>query len=213
VEYMGGAQAALQRARDDFARGEYRFVAEAMSHLVFADPSDREARELAADALEQLGYQSESATWRNAYLLGALELRQGLPVLAARAPVSPDIVRGMDLELFFDYLAVRLHAERAEGKVIVVNWIVPDVGRRYVLNLANCALTYLVDRQAERADATVTLDRAALNRLVLRQLTFANAVKTGLARVEGNAATVTELFDLFDDFTLMFEVVEPRRDR
>ena len=213
VEYMGGAEAALQRARDDFARGEYRFVAEAMSHLVFADPSNREARELAADALEQLGYQSESATWRNAYLLGALELRQGLPALAARAPVSPDIVRGMDLELFFDYLAVRLHAERAEGKVIVVNWIVPDVGRRYVLNLANCALTYLVDRQAERADATVTLDRAALNRLVLRQLTFANAVKTGLARVEGNAATVAELFDLFDDFTLMFEVVEPRRDR
>ncbi len=163
VEYMGGAEAALQRARDDFARGEYRFVAEAMSHLVFADPSNREARQLAADALEQLGYQSESATWRNAYLLGALELRQGLPVLAARAPVSPDIVRGMDLDLFFDYLAVRLHAERAEGKVIVVNWIVPDVGRRYVLNLANCALTYLVDRQAERADATVTLDRAALN--------------------------------------------------
>jgi alkyl sulfatase BDS1-like metallo-beta-lactamase superfamily hydrolase len=213
VEYMGGAQAALQRARDDFARGEYRFVAEAMSHLVFADPSDREARQLAADALEQLGYQSESATWRNAYLLGALELRQGLPALAARGPVSPDIVRGMDLELFFDYLAVRLHAERAEGKVIVVNWIVPDVDRRYVLNLENCALTYLADRQAERADATVTLDRAALNRLVLRQLTFADAVQTGRARVEGNAATVTELFDLFDDFTLMFEVVEPRRDR
>ena len=213
VEYMGGAEAALQRARDDFARGEYRFVAEAMSHLVFADPSNQEARQLAADALEQLGYQSESATWRNAYLLGALELRQGLPALAARAPVSPDIVRGMDLELFFDYLAVRLHAERAEGKVIVVNWIVPDVGRRYVLNLENCALTYLADRQAERADATVTLDRAALNRLVLRELPFADAVKTGLARVEGDAATVTELFDLFDDFTLMFEVMEPRRDR
>ena len=71
----------------------------------------------------------------------------------------------------------------------------------------------LADRQAERADATVTLDRAALNRLVLRELTFADAIKTGLARVEGDAATVTELFDLFDDFTLMFEVMEPRRDR
>ena len=85
VEYMGGAAAARERARTDFARGEYRFVAEAMSLLVFADASDAEARALGADALEQLGYQAESATWRNAYLLGALELRGATPSLAARA--------------------------------------------------------------------------------------------------------------------------------
>lgn len=78
VEYMGGADAVLRRAREDFAKGEYRFVAEAMSHVVFADPSNTEARQLGADALEQLGYAAESATWRNAYLLGASELRHGV---------------------------------------------------------------------------------------------------------------------------------------
>ena len=148
VEYMGGAAAALARAREDFARGEYRFVAEAMSHLVFADPDNLAARALGADALEQLGYQAESATWRNAYLLGALELRQGRPNPAARAPVSPDIVRAMSLDLFFDYLAVRLDADRAEGKSLTVNWVLPDTGERYALTLEHGALTYRAGRPA-----------------------------------------------------------------
>jgi len=211
VEYMGGADAAIGRAREDFAKGEYRFVAEAMSHVVFADPANEEARRLGADALEQLGYAAESATWRNAYLLGALELRQGAATTAARAPVSPDVVRAMSLDLFFDYLGVRLNGDRAEGRRLVINWIFRDLDRRYVLNLEHCALTYLADRQDDGADATVTLDRAVLNRLVLRELTFAGALEGGLVTVDGDPAKVIELFDLLDDFTLMFDVVEPRR--
>jgi alkyl sulfatase BDS1-like metallo-beta-lactamase superfamily hydrolase len=211
VEYMGGAAAAVARAREDFAAGEYRFVAEVMSHVVFADPSNTEARRLGAAALEQLGYAAESATWRNAYLLGALELRQGLPRTAARAPVSPDVVRAMSLDLFFDYLAVRLDAEKAAGKRIVVNWVLSDLGTRYVSNLEHCALTYLAERRSERADATVTLERSVLDRLVLRELTLADALRDGLVTIDGDAAKVVELFGLFDDFALMFEIVEPRR--
>ncbi len=209
VDYMGGATAAITRAREDFSRGEYRFVAEAMSHVVFADPSNTEARHLGADALEQLGYAAESATWRNAYLLGTLELRQGQPNTVARAPVSPDIVRAMSLDLFFDYLGVRLNADKAEGKRIVVNWQFLDAGSQYVLNLENSALTYLADRQSEQADATVRTERAVLNRLVLRETTFADAVQRGFVRIDGALDKVVELFSLFDDFTLMFEVVEP----
>src|SRR5207302_10192546 len=137
VEYMGGADAVIRRARDDFARGEYRFVAEAMSHVVFADPSNVEARQLGADALEQLGYAAESATWRNAYVLGARELRPGAATTAARAAVSPDVVRAMSLDLFFDYLGVRLNGEKAEGKRLVINWAFSDLDRRYLLNLEN----------------------------------------------------------------------------
>ena len=212
VEYMGGAETAIRRAREDFAKGEYRFVAEAMSHVVFADPANTEARRLGADALEQLGYAAESATWRNAYLLGALELRQGRPRTVARAPISPDVVRAMSLALFFDYLGVRLNGEKAEGRRIVINWVFSDLDRRYVLNLENCALTWLADRQRDRADATVTLERAMLNRLVLRELPFADAVQRGLVGVDGDPAKVAELFSLLDDFTLMFEVVEPKRE-
>ena len=211
VEYMGGADAVLRRAREDFERGEYRFVAEATSHVVFADPANTEARRLGADALEQLGYAAESATWRNAYLLGARELRGGPPPTAARAPVSPDVVHAMDLELFFDYLAVRLNGERADGRRSVINWVFPDLGRRYVSTLEHCALTALGDRHSDAADATVTLERPVLSRLVLREVTLADALLRELLVVEGDAARLTELFGLLDDFPLMFPVVEPRR--
>ena len=211
VEYMGGAAAVLARAREDFARGEYRFVAEATSHVVFADPANAKARRLGAAALEQMGYAAESATWRNAYLLGALELRQGRPDTAARAPVSPDLVRAMTLDLFFDYLAVRLNGEKAEGVGFVLNWILPDLGQRYVLTLQNCALTYLAERQSDRADATVTLARPVLDRLVLRELTIEAAIDQGLVAIAGSRQRVAQLFGLLDDFALMFDVIEPRR--
>jgi alkyl sulfatase BDS1-like metallo-beta-lactamase superfamily hydrolase len=133
-----------------------------------------------------------------------------VPATDARAPVSPDVVRAMSLDLFFDYLGVRLDGERAEGLRLVINWVFTDLGRRYVLNLQNCALTYLADCQSDGADALVTLDRAVLNRVVLRELTFADAIERGLVRIDGDAAGVAELFGLLDDFTLMFEVMEPR---
>jgi alkyl sulfatase BDS1-like metallo-beta-lactamase superfamily hydrolase len=117
----------------------------------------------------------------------------------------------MSVDLFFDFLAVRLNGDRAEGRRIVVNWILSDLGRRYVLNLENCALTYLADRQDERADATVTLARTVLNRIVLRELSLADAVQQGLVEVVGDAGKLTEFFGLLDDFKLMFEVVEPLR--
>ncbi len=210
VEYMGGAEAAIHRAREDYARGEYRFVAEVMSHVVFADPANTEARGLGADALEQLGYAAESATWRNAYLLGARELRQGPGAGVARAPVSPDVIRAMSPELFFDYLGVRLNGEAAEGKRIVVNWAFDDLARRFVSSVEHCALTWLADRHHDDADATVTLDWTVLIRLVLRELSFADVLEQGLVTIDGDPARVVELFSLLDDFTLMFEVVEPR---
>jgi len=185
-------------------------VAEALGHVVFSDPADTAARALAAAALEQLGYAAESATWRNAYLLGAHELRHGLPATTARAPVSPDVIRAMSLDLFFDYLGVRLDGERADGRRLVVNWQFADLGRQYVLTRDHSALTYLADRRSETADATVTLERAVLDRLVLRELTFDDALARQLATIDGDAAKVVELFSLFDDFALMFEVVEPR---
>lgn len=209
VEYMGGADAVMARAREDFANGEYRWVADAMSQVVFAEPGNTAARELAADAMEQMGYQAESATWRNAYLFGALELRRGMMAPAAPARAGKDIVRGLSLDLFFDFLGVRLNGDKAEGKAIVVNWTFPDLGERYALTLQNCALTYLAERHAEAADATVTLDRTVLNRIILRELALPEAIAQGLVRIEGNPLKVAELFGLFDDFTMAFEIVEP----
>jgi alkyl sulfatase BDS1-like metallo-beta-lactamase superfamily hydrolase len=115
VEYMGGGAAILGRARADFAKGEYRFVAQALSHLVFAEPDNSAARALLADTFEQLGYLTESSTWRNAYLFGALELRQGMPKVPSRSAIGPHILRALPTGQLFDYLAVRLNGPKAEG--------------------------------------------------------------------------------------------------
>jgi alkyl sulfatase BDS1-like metallo-beta-lactamase superfamily hydrolase len=212
VAYMGGSDAAIARAREDFARGEYRWVADAMSEVVFAEPGNKAARELAADAMEQLGYQAESATWRNAYLFGAHELRNGMAAPVAPSRAGADIVRGLSLDLFFDFLGVRLNGEKAEGKAIVVNWTFPDTGERYALTLQNSALTYLAGRHADNADTAVTLDRATLNRVIMRELALPEAMGQGLVKLEGNPMKVAELFGLLDEFSMAFNVVEPRAE-
>ncbi len=213
VAYMGGEDAAIAKAREDFAKGEYRWVAEIMNEVIFANPDNREARHLAADTMEQLGYQAESATWRNAYLQGAHELRHGLPQTLMRAPVSPDVVKALTVPLFFDYLAVRLNGLKAEGKRMVINWVFPDLGERYVLNLENAALTYLADRTVDNAHVTVTLARPVLSELVFQQVTLADAVRDGAIALEGDANKLSELFELIDEFFYMFEILEPRRER
>jgi alkyl sulfatase BDS1-like metallo-beta-lactamase superfamily hydrolase len=106
---------------------------------------------------------------------------------------------------------VRLNGDQAEGRRIAINWVFSDLGRRYVLKLQNSALTYLADRHSDQADATVTLERIVLDRLVLRELTLADAMAQGLVGVEGDVAKVPELFGLLDDVAPMFEVVEPKR--
>ena len=122
-------------------------------------------------------------------------------------------MRAMSLDLFFDYLARAPQRRQgrgpASGHQLACS---PTSTARYVLNLEHSALTYLADRQRAHADATVTLERAVLDRLVLRELTLADAVERGLVAIEGDAAKVVELFGLLDDFTLMFPIVEPRRE-
>ena len=209
VRYMGGEAAAIERAREDFARGDYRWVAEIMSEVVFANPGNQEARNLAADAMEQLGYQAESATWRNAYLLGAAELRQGLSDNTARAPVSTDVVSALTVPLFFDYLAVRINGPQAEGKHIVINWVFSDLDERYVLNLENSAVTYLEGQVSADAQLTVTLEREALNQFVIRNQTIDDLIEAGQIVVDGDTGRLRELLELVDDFRFSFPIVEP----
>jgi alkyl sulfatase BDS1-like metallo-beta-lactamase superfamily hydrolase len=207
VAYMGGADALLARARRDFEAGDYRFVADVLSHLVYAEPEHAAARALLADAFEQLGYQSESATWRNAYLLGAHELRSPPPGSGGRTGVSPDMVRALSLELFFDYLAIRLNPDRAAGHAMVLGWDIADRGETATLTLSNAALTYIVGHRPDAADAIVSLDRATLDRVILRQTTVEAAITAGEVRVAGDAAKVIALFAMFDDFALMYPVI------
>jgi linear primary-alkylsulfatase len=211
VAYMGGADALLARAREDFARGEFRFVAEAVHHLVFAEPDHQAARALLADSFEQLGYAAESSTWRNAYLFGAQELRQGMPRAPARPPMPRETLAALRTEQLWDVLGVRLNGPKAEGKHIVLNWTFTDTHERFVLRLENCALTYSEGVQAENADAGFTLARGTLDEVIAKQTGFQDAVAAAKIEVSGNPAKLAELMGLMDEFPRMFEIVEPRR--
>jgi alkyl sulfatase BDS1-like metallo-beta-lactamase superfamily hydrolase len=212
VEYMGGADAVLKRAREDFAAGQYRWVASVTSQLVFADPANKEARDLGADALEQLGYQSEAATWRNAYLLGAAELRRGVPK-APPSTASAALLKGISIDLAFDVLGIRLNAARAEGKAIVINWTFSDLNQTHVMNLENSALTHISGQPAGNADLSLTLTRATFDALTLKQRSFPDAVASGDISFRGNPLKLQELTDMLDQFTPDFEIVEPKKAR
>jgi alkyl sulfatase BDS1-like metallo-beta-lactamase superfamily hydrolase len=208
VEYMGGSTAILQRARQDFEAGEFRWVAEIVNRVVFAEPHNKDARELCAAALEQLGYLSEASTWRNSYLFGAHELRNGIAA-PRRTLLSMDVLSALPIDMIFDLLGVRLNGPNADGKRIVINWTFTDTDQKFVLNLENSALTYLEGRSSENADASLTLTRSVLTKLLQRTVTFQQAVDSGELAVAGNPGKLVELFGLLDDFEPTFAIVEP----
>ena len=209
VEYMGGAEAVLGRARADFARGEFRWVAQVASQLVFAQPENRAARELAADAFEQLGYQAESATWRNAYLYGAQELREGVVRLPPRPILPPDLLAAVPTATLFDFVAVRLNPARVEGRAFVVDWHLTDTGERFAQRLAHSTLTQVEGRAPAGAAAAVATTRAVLLQLLMKRTTAAQAIADGALACDGDASCVDALFAMLDDFQMQFDVVTP----
>jgi alkyl sulfatase BDS1-like metallo-beta-lactamase superfamily hydrolase len=211
VEYMGGADAILGRAKKDFDKGEFRFIAQALSHLVFAEPDNAAARAMLADTFEQLGYLAESSTWRNAYLFGAQELREGVPKAPPRPPMPRETLAALGTGQLWDMLGVRLNGPKAEGKTIVLNWAFTDTGEKFALTLENCALTYAEGVQASHADASFTLSRSLLDAVIAKQATFPEAMAAGKITFTGNPMKLGELMALMDEFPRMFEIVEPKR--
>ena len=209
VEFMGGAAAVIKKAQEYYDKGDYRWVAEVVNHVVFADPNNKAAKELQARALEQLGYQAESGPWRNFYLTGAQELRHGMVKMSGTS-ASPDTIRAMPMGLIFDYLGVRLNGPKAEGKTITINWNFTDTKEQYVLALENGALNHTADKQAKEADATLTLTRAALDEAIRGGKPKLEAeIASGDIKLEGNKEKVGELLSLMDKFDPMFNIVTP----
>ncbi len=209
VEYMGGAPAIIKKAKESYAKGEYRWVAEVMSRVVFADPNNTEAKNLEADALEQLGYQSENGTWRNNYLMGAYELRNGV-VPNATSSASPDTITAMTTEMLLDFMGIQLNAEKADGKKIVLNWEQPDTKEKYVVTLENSVLMYRkVDSFTNKADVTLNLPKASLNSLLLKETTIDQEISSGKAKITGDRSKLQELMGLTDTFNPAFNLVTP----
>lgn len=209
VDYMGGADAILKKAKEDYNQGNYRWVAQVVSKIVFADPGNLEARNLEADALEQLGYQAESGPWRNFYLTGAQELRNGVVKGPTPNTASPDTVRAMTPEMFFDYLAVHINGEKAGTAKAVFNIDLGNDGGKYKLELENGVLNHTADAEAKDADATIALDRATLNKIILKEETLKHAEDKGEVKVTGDGAKLDEMLGYMDKFEFWFNIVTP----
>jgi alkyl sulfatase BDS1-like metallo-beta-lactamase superfamily hydrolase len=207
VRLAGGADALLAQARNAFDAGDYRWVVELVNHLVFADPANADARALQADALEQLGYQSESATFRNAYLQGAQELRSGpLPSGPAR---RGGVLAAMSVGQIVDTLAVSLRSEDVGGLRATINLAITDTGEEWVLGLSNRTIHGVSGRQDPAADATLRLDRATLLAVVDRVVTVADGIAAGTIEVTGDPTASDRIFGNLDTFMSNFPIVEP----
>lgn len=209
VDYMGGADAILQKAKADYDQGNYRWVAQVVSKVVFADPNNQAARNLEADALEQLGYQAESGPWRNFYLTGAQELRNGVVKGPTPNTASPDTVRAMTPEMFFDYLAVHINGQKAGDAKSVFNIDLGSDGGKYKLELENGVLNHTANAEAKEADATITLSRDTLNKIILKEVTLKQAQDSGDVKITGDGAKLDAMLGYMDKFEFWFNIVTP----
>ncbi|MEN2271694.1 alkyl sulfatase dimerization domain-containing protein [Vibrio diabolicus] len=208
VEYMGGEQEAIKKAQADFDKGNYRWVAEVLKHVVFANPESGKGKALLADAYEQMGYQAESGPWRSVYLQGAYELRNGTPSAGGTNVASPDIIKNMPPEMLFDYLAVRILPEKAAGKAFVMNLNFTDLDEKYSLYVENSVLNHTT-KIAEKPDVSLVLTKATLDDVQLGNITLEKAIADGQIKLDGNPQVLKDFVGMLDNFNFWFNIVTP----
>ena len=209
VDYMGGAAAVMKKALRDYNQGEYRWVAMVVKHLVFAEPDNHQARYLLADAYEQMGYQAESGVWRNFYLSGALELRQGIDKSRKAAPVDKEIIAGVPIELLLDAMAVRLNGPNAANENIQLNIELTDTHQRYLVQVRNGVLHGFADQHSEDPSATLKLNSTDLRLMFGGMVSAGTLLTKGRLNVSGNPLALIKFSSLFDDFEFNFGIVTP----
>ncbi len=208
VAAMGGKAAVLATGRKAFADGDYRWTAELMNHAVFANPDNADAKALQADALEQLGYQAESAPWRNAYLMGAQELRAGIKASAVSSS-SPDTVRGMTNELLFDFIALRLDHTKTDGLKAAIQMEFTDSNEIWALELSNSVLNNTKGRVLKNPDFKLTLTRQAFLAMLLQGKKLPELVQAGMAKTEGDPKAFGAIVANAVAFQPTFNIVTP----
>jgi alkyl sulfatase BDS1-like metallo-beta-lactamase superfamily hydrolase len=210
VEFMGGASAVLDKARQSLADGDLRWVAQVVNHVIFADPANAAARELQASALERLGYGCENGTWRNFYLTGASELRGQMAGTPASTE-SADLLGALTTEQLFDSIAIRVDGPRAAGTRLVIGWQFTDSGDKYTLLLANGVLTYFRGEApgGEQPGVTFTLTRPVLERLITGQAKIPEQAGAGKIKITGDPQLLGTLMSLLDKPDPDFAIVTP----
>jgi alkyl sulfatase BDS1-like metallo-beta-lactamase superfamily hydrolase len=207
VDAMGGRSGALAVARRAWDDGDYRWCAEVGKHLVFADDTDTQARELLANALEQLGFAAENGTWRNAYLAGATELRSGN--FGTPTTVSPDLLTALTVTQVFDSLAIRVDGPRSWDEHILIAWRITDEDATYLLELRHGALNHRSVTRLPADVTTVSLGRVELIQVVTGMLDLDRAVGDGRVVIDGDPSVIGRLVGLLGAADPDFSIVTP----
>ena len=207
VEMMGGSNKIMAKGIELNNSGQYRHAVEILDRLVFAEPDNQPAKDLLADAYEQLGYQQENPGLRNAFLAGAYELRSGIPEGSPPKSSGPDMIQAMSTGLFLDFLGIRMDSTQAEGFEFTINLATPDNGEQYVIELSNATLTNIEGYQADDADLSITIDRSDLEQVMMGTKSFMAQIEDGTAKAEGDLGVLKQLASTMVEFDLFFEIL------
>ncbi len=210
VAFMGGEDAVVEKAQKCFEEGDYRWVAEVLNHVVMLNAASAPARSLLADTLEQLGYQSESAPWRNFYLSGALELRADISG-SSKFGASEGMARGIPLTNLFQAMAVRLNGQKAAGITLNLNLNFTDLDEEYLLSIENAVLHAFADRSTESPDATLQMSSIDFKMMMLGVTEAAVLLEEQRLVIDGDILALAKLAELFDQFDRRFPIVTPRK--
>jgi alkyl sulfatase BDS1-like metallo-beta-lactamase superfamily hydrolase len=209
LEFMGGADAVLAGAQKSYNEGDYRWVAEVVNHVVFADPDNADARLLLASAYDQLGYQAESGPWRDIYLTGAYELRNGPPETGTATRDAAGMIARVPTGLFFDAMAASLNGERADGEEYTINMEMTDTGEHFVLSVGNSVMHYRLAPAQDNANATLVITRALFLALLTKQVSLTDALRSEDLSVPDGKLALAGFFSLFDPADPVFDIVTP----
>lgn len=213
VEYMGGSAAIIEKVKIDIDKGHLRWAATALNHVVFAEPNNQTARELLAEVYTLMGYGAESGPWRNFYLTGASELRSGIKaelLKKSSMSTSTDILTNMSLEMFYDYMAVRLDRSKTANKNLIFNLVFPDIGESISLYLENDVLHNRPGVVSERANATITMNKSTFNDIITKKSTGLKKMLAGEIKIEGSKSDYSDFQNMTEQpFNLLFNIIEP----
>ncbi|MBT8053648.1 MAG: MBL fold metallo-hydrolase, partial [Xanthomonadales bacterium] len=209
VQLAGGADALIENAQAAFDEADYRWAAEVLNHLVFAEPDNRKARALLAATYDQLGYQSESGPWRDVYLTAAWELRHGAPEVGLNVAAMEDVLRRTPVRRFFDSMAVRLNGPDAEGVELSVNFVFADLDESYLLEIGNAVLHHRPARADDEANATLRLTHDLFIGMLTGRAGLKDLLLSDEVELEGSRLDLLKFFSLFDKPEGRFNIVTP----
>ena len=207
---MGGIEELIEKARNAFEAGDYKWVAEVLRHAVFADPENDEARLLQADAFEQLAYQAESGPWRDIYLTGAQELRNGSINVPVLQRPRLEVAKGMTLGQIFDFLAVKVDGNKAvELSPMLVNWSFTDTGETAQLELSNGTLHSKIVTFSENSEISLRSSRNVLEELIATEYSLLQAIDEARIEVQGDTDKMLKFWETLTNFPLFWPIIEP----